>query len=73
MEMMRRMLGSSLGWTSKNVQAELEVQSKSSPSLPRSPGLVCTKMDVQIAYGLEFGRSRYVQKANEMAFPMALV
>ena len=73
--MIMRMLRRSLEvWlTSKGVQVELEAQSKPSSSLSRSPGATCTKIDAQVAYGLEFGRSRYVRKANEKTFPMALV
>ena len=59
--------------SSKGIQTELEAQSKLSSSLPRSPGAVCTEIDAQVAYGLGFGHSRYVQKANEKTIIMALV
>ena len=55
------------------VETELEAQSKSSSSLSRSPGAVCTEIDAQVAYGLGFGHSRYVRKANKKVFPMSLV
>ena len=75
MKMMMRTLGRNLEvwWTTQGVQAELEAQSKSSSSLPRSPRPPCTKSDAQITYGLGFGHSRYVRKANKKVFPMSLV
>jgi hypothetical protein len=37
---------------SKGVQAKLETQSKSTSSPPRSPGVVCLKLDAQATYGV---------------------
>ena len=75
MEMMRRTLERSLEawWTSKDSQAELEAQSKSSSSLLRSPGAVHTKINTQAAYGVYFGCSLYGWKDNFKEFPMAPV
>ena len=54
----------------KNVHIELEAQSNSSSSLSRNPGPGRTKNDIQVAYGLGFGRSTYPRKANEIIFPI---
>jgi hypothetical protein len=44
-----------------------------SSSLTRSSGSPRIQIDVQIAYGLRFGRSTYAQKVKEITFPMTLV
>jgi hypothetical protein len=55
-----------------------KVANQSNSELPsssptRSLGPVHIQIDVQIAYGLRFGRSTYARKAKEITFPMALV
>jgi hypothetical protein len=51
-------------------QCNSELPSSSSTRSPVPPRI---QIDVQIAYDLHFGRSMYARKANEMAFPIALV
>jgi hypothetical protein len=42
--------------------------SSSSPTQSTGPPRI--QIDVQIAYGLRFGRSTYVQKGKEITFPI---
>ena len=58
---------------SKGVQVKVEAQTKLTLNLFRSPGVVCTKTVVQVAYGLGFGRSIYARIAEKITYPMALV
>jgi hypothetical protein len=51
-------------------QSNSELTSSSPTRSPRSPRI---QIDVQIAYDLYFGRSKYAQKPKEITFPMALV
>ena len=44
-----------------------------SSSLPRCPRAASTKLDTQIAYGLSFGSSSYVQKVKKIIIPMTPV
>jgi hypothetical protein len=59
--------------TNKGARVKMEAQTKLTSSPFRSPGAVCIKLVIQVAYGLGFGRYRYVQKANKKTFPMVLV
>jgi hypothetical protein len=52
-----------------------KVANQSNSELPsssptRSPGPPRIQINVQIAYGLRFGRSTYARKAKEINFPM---
>jgi hypothetical protein len=58
---------------SKNVHVKLEAQSNSISGLSQNPGVGCTKMNIQIAYELCFGRCTYPQKAKEITFLTQLV
>ena len=49
---------------------EVEAQNNSSSSPSRSPGAAHTKNDVQVAYGVRFGRYLYGWKDNFMELPM---
>jgi hypothetical protein len=60
-------------WTSKGAQAEVEAQTKSTSGPFRSPGAVCAKTGLTVAYRLGFGHSFYVWKLKKMIVPMALV
>jgi hypothetical protein len=44
-----------------------------SSSPTRRPGPLRIQIDVQIAYGLHFGRFTYERKDKEITFPMTLV
>ena len=57
----------------QSVQVELEAQSNSSSSLPRTAGPFGNKTGAQDAYGLFLRRTTYVWKANFITFPMAPV
>jgi len=59
--------------TSKGDQTKVEAQTESTLIPFQSPGAISTKTDAQVAYGVGFGRSRYVRKFNKKSFPMALV
>jgi hypothetical protein len=48
-------------------------RSKSSSSLSRAPGVVCSKMDAQATYGLRFRRSTYGWKAYLIRKPTQVV
>jgi hypothetical protein len=54
--------GLEVWWTSKGAQAEVEAQTKPTSGPFWSPGAVCAKTSLTVAYGLGFGRSLYVQK-----------
>ena len=55
------------------VQVKLEAQTKSTSSPFRSPGAICTKMFITVAYGLGFGRTLYGWKDNSKTLLVALV
>jgi hypothetical protein len=59
--------------SSKGGQAKLECQSKSSRNPIWIPGIVHTKIVVQITYQLRFGRSLYGWKNKRINFLMELV
>ena len=75
MESTRRYLqrGLELERTSKGVQGKVESQTKLTSNLFRSPGAVCTKTVVQVAYGLGFRHSIYARISEKITFSMALV
>jgi hypothetical protein len=49
-----------------------KAKSNSTSSPPRSPGPICTKMDVQNASKLQFGWALYGWKYKEISFPTQL-
>jgi hypothetical protein len=50
----------------------VEAQTKSISGPFRSPGAVCAKTGLTVAYGLGFGCSLYVRKLKKTIVPMAL-
>ena len=56
--------------TSNGAQVKMEVQTKSTSSLFRSPGVAFIKLDTQVAYGVNFQRSTIGSKDNFIRIPM---
>ena len=59
--------------TSKGARVKMEVQTKSTSSLFWSSGVVCIKLDTQVAYGLRLRWSTYGWKDNFISKPMIVV
>jgi hypothetical protein len=51
----------------------VEAQTKSNSGPFQSPGAVCVKTGLTVAYGIGFGRSLYIRKLKKMMVTMALV